>query len=174
MIKSIMGLLVSVLIFITTSCVEPKQVEDLAKRVDNAQKQVNDLQDRLETATKRIVSLEDDPDPYETVILNASKPGDYERIDTSSGMFLLVLEDASPYLDGYKLKLTIGNVMSGTYSKAVLKIDWGGRGYRDFPLTEDIRQGAWNHVTVTLAPAKAEDLHFIGVKMETRRVSLRR
>jgi outer membrane murein-binding lipoprotein Lpp len=52
---------------------------------------------------------------HRTVFLDATAKG-FERIDTDTGSFFISVEDVQPYLDGYKLRLKIGNPSSATFN----------------------------------------------------------
>ena len=49
----------------------------------------------------------------------------YQRLDTDNGLFLISVQEATPYLNGYKVRLHIGNPSYATYSGFTAKAKWG-------------------------------------------------
>jgi hypothetical protein len=121
------------------------------------------------------------------VMLDAVSKG-FQRIDSDTGSFLVSCEDVTPYLDGYKIRLRIGNLSSATYNGFKLTVKWGrampttvdqadggtnSLKEKEMSFTEDLRPGAWNSVEVVLSPAKPDQLKFLVLaNMETPILSL--
>ena len=40
----------------------------------------------------------------------------FQRVESTSGTFLISLQDVTPYLSGVKVKLDIGNILNASYS----------------------------------------------------------
>jgi hypothetical protein len=129
-----------------------------------------------------------------SVTLDASQPGSvYQQIVTSSGRFLVMLTNAEPYLDGFRVTIEIGNITSATYNGFKLNASWPGpvpedpdannleawskkseTQKREFSFTDDLPPGAWTRVRLSLTPAIAEDVKAIEISMETHRLGLRK
>ena len=103
----------------------------------------------------------------------------------------------SPYLDGQKVTLSIGNPSSATYSGFTLKVRWGMRypkydankageyleQYRlakkstqetEIKLTNKLSSGKWNKVSFNLTPAPANAFGRIELEIITNTVELGR
>lgn len=100
-------------------CSEKKSIE-LERKIRDLEMEISDLKFKVQL-------LELAQKSYRTADLDPSSLKKYQRIDTSSGFFLVALEDVMPYLDGYKLILSIGNPSSATYNGFTLKVKWGKR-----------------------------------------------
>jgi hypothetical protein len=142
-------------------------------------KRLNDLdfqQALLRSASER----------YRTATFDPADKG-YARLDTSGGTFLVSVDDAKPFLEGYKLVLKIGNIQAVRYSSYTLKTSWGEKwdsgkqNYqkwreslktKEFRQTEQLVPGTWNRVELTLSPAKAAEIGYLEIEMVTDVVSM--
>jgi len=102
--------------------------------------------------------------------LVSCKGGGFSTVETNNGRLLVHCEDVSPYLNGFKLKLQIGNPSTLTY----LGIKLYTLGATPTDVSQDLVPGAWTNVNVVVAPATASDVSELLVKIETNKVSLRR
>lgn len=64
------------------------------------------------------------PRVHEAVVLDTTAKG-FQRIDTDNGSFFMSLVDVQSYLDGYKVRLNIGNPSSASYQGIRLRLKWG-------------------------------------------------
>ena len=126
------------------------------------------------------------------IVLNANEQSGFVRINSTSGFFLISVKDVQPYLDGYKLMLNVGNPLSATYKNLKLNVAWGKKfdpnnlnqtnsyqtwtnqlQHKELSMPEDLLPGSWNKIALILSPAKADELSYISLKMDTETVSLR-
>jgi hypothetical protein len=111
----------------------------------------------------------------------------YTRITSKTGFFLVSCEDIQPYLDGYRVKLQIGNPYAVTFSGCQILAKWGakfdpqkmtyddwqkGLKTKNFALTSDLRPATWNRVTITITPATPSDLKYFSVGLKTDSVKM--
>jgi hypothetical protein len=105
---------------------------------------------------------------------------------------LVSVDEPAPYLNGYKIRLSIGNPSFATYAGYELKIkwskpyDWGGytqTSYQEWnkavqekgiSFPDSLQPGAWNSVDVILAPVSSDQLGYLLLSMTTNTVSLHR
>lgn len=97
-------------------------MEDL-KRLEKYVNEINEINHKY--ATERIELLEEYLGLRGGAHLNPSTLGDFGLLRTDVGTFLISIDDVEPYLEGYKLKLKIGNITSATYGQFKLSIEWG-------------------------------------------------
>jgi hypothetical protein len=114
----------------------------------------------------------------------------FQRLDSDSGSFLVSVVDVSPYLNGYRLKLNMGNPSSARFANSTIKIRWA-KAYdfskftadtysswqksiheKSVTLTSDLMPGTWNHEDVDLIPAGSNELGFLEMSIDTPTVSL--
>lgn len=159
-----------------------------------------------QTTTNTILGLKLDwQGRYQKVQLDPTEKG-YSRLDTDVGTFLVACDEATPYLDGYKVKLRIGNPSLVKYSDFELVVTWGKREPNFFEMertkeskedtevyaeyktahqdwekslrtktcafVQELKPGTWNKVSFDLAPAKAEEVAYIMITMQTKTISL--
>lgn len=96
----------------------------------------------------------------------------YDVVKTRFGSFLVSAASAKPYLDGYQIKLQIGNLTSFVFNGAKLNVQWGATLNKtsNFDVTNRLVPGAWNYVYITLDPAKAADVKTILVQITLNEV----
>ena len=157
---------------------------------------IQEVNNRIEMLSTRIGHLAKQRSPYSSIGLDPTEKG-YGRIDTASGFFLISVKDTTPYLDGYRVTLEIGNPTSGRYGGFKLKIAWAGDypnqkpgesdddynkrteawsnsgGEKEFSFTDTLYPGAWNTVSLVISPATAQEIRNLTIEsMETSNVSL--
>jgi hypothetical protein len=103
---------------------------------------------------------------------------------------LVSVEEAAAYLNGYTIRLSIGNPSYATYADYKLKVkwnnlyDWGkytetsyqewnkSTQEKEISFPESLQPGAWNSVDVILAPVSADQLGYLTLSMNTSMVRL--
>jgi hypothetical protein len=168
-----------------------RTVQGLEQRVAALESERQDLGSRVAKVENGVESL---GSKYREVFLDPASPKGYARIDTSAGSFLVSLQDVQPYLDGFKLILHIGNTSAATYNGFKVKVNWGPSydqaqslnkdisvkawlasfNEKEVSLTDEPRPAAWNRVELHIAPAKADQLGYLRVSMDTDVISLRK
>lgn len=168
-----------------SACVSKPAVQSQGIALGSLKSQVSSLSQKLSNLNFKVSILESKP--YGSAVLDPSEKG-YSRVDTDQGSFLLAVRTVSPYLDGYRVVLDVGNLQDATYDGITLDSKWGkpwkfgGRvSYTDwykrlnekkFVLTNTLLPGTWNRVPIVLSPAKADQLGYLEVSMKTSEVSL--
>jgi hypothetical protein len=174
---------------------KPSEIQLLQREVNDLRAQLIDIQKNiasLETATElEDYEIKGKQDRQDSLGLNLTDRS-FQRIDTDTGFFLVSVEEVTPYLNGYKLHLSVGNPMSAKYSGVKIKIKWG-KSYdfskysepsfnvwqksvqeKEFPITEMLQAGTWNKVELILAPATIDQLGFVRLSISTDTVALSR
>jgi hypothetical protein len=163
------------------------QEDALKKRIDELQVKVSKLEkDNLELST-RVFSLELKQDAYRSIALDLSSR-QYLRIDTETGSFFISVQDASPYLDGYRIKLDIGNPYYANYKGFKLTVTWNSSidsikdlGWqkwkehertKEVPFTETLQPGSWTRIELLLPATSGGQLGYLTLAMTTDTVSL--
>jgi hypothetical protein len=106
---------------------------------------------------------------------------DYGVLNTESGKFVVCIDNITPYLDGYRLNLLLGNLNATAFSNVTLKINYFVK-ENDMPIlksvetttTRNILPGMWNKVELIVPNVKAEDIRMFDVSLETPQLLLRR
>ena len=98
--------------------------------IGDLNKQIKELKESLEVTDKWVLDNWDKLDnlasKYTIAELSPASPKKFIRIDSLSGFSLLVsLEDVTPYLDGYRVKLEIGNPTTAVYVGYKMTVEWG-------------------------------------------------
>lgn len=112
----------------------------------------------------------------------------YDIAKTKFGPFTVSSRGATPYLDGFKIKLRIGNLTNAKFNGAKLNISWGppydnkSSNYEEWSknqkkktvdLTTSFSPGAFNDIEIALTPANAEEIKSFTVGIELNQLALR-
>jgi hypothetical protein len=161
-----------------------RNLSALNTRVNDLERGLTDLKVKAGTLGADIAILRHDfrdnqtlQQRYDKVYVSPKELGGVQRIDTSMGSFLIGLKDVSPYLDGYKLSISIGNPSSITYTRSEITVRWVTDTLIQTSKTtiiEDLNPGYWNRAEVIISPAKADDISKLEITMETNTVELHR
>jgi hypothetical protein len=163
---------------------------------NSGQSQSNPVNDRIAALEKRVEKLETSvtiykflidqkQDKSDTIYLDP-RSHDFIRLDSDTGTFLVLLQDATPYLNGYRIKLDIGNPWDAKFPNAKIKVRWGHKiqateNYSDWQaslhdkeidLPDSLEAGMWNHVTLDLIPCAANELGYFEFSMQTPSIIL--
>lgn len=177
---------------------------DLQRQIDSLKKKIGELDAELailkgdSEAAGDIATLKGEldvvgdilngkQDKNDEVLLHPSSR-DFQRLDTNLGSFLVSIKDVSPYLNGYKIILNIGNPSAADFADATIHLKWG-KPYnaklsmdvwenslrsQDTKLTTNLSSATWNTVEIILAPASPDELQYLRLSMDTPSVILRK
>jgi hypothetical protein len=169
---SILLLIVSMLLF---GCNQGSTSSDLSK-------QIKELRSDLFLLQYRVSALESGEATVST------EEEAYDIAKTKFGPFTVSSRGATPYLDGFKIKLRIGNLTNAKFNGAKLNISWGppydnkNSNYEEWSknqkkktvdLTTSFSPGAFNDIEIALTPAKAEEIKSFTVGIELNQLALR-
>ena len=163
-----------------------REIAELRGQIAALQKKVEELESRVNLA---YLLLKDKQDRTDSVTLDLTEPT-YQRLDTDNGFFLISSEQATPYLNGYKVTLKIGNPLSVSFSGFKATVKWGktydykqytSESYdawqkalqeKQISFADVLERGTWNKVELVLAPATAEQLGYVNVSLSTNTVRM--
>jgi hypothetical protein len=175
-----------------------KHLNDLQLNYDGIKSHCNELEHNLselqsqhhndmETLLWKYSLLESMINKHKSITIDATSKG-FQRLDTDLGSFLVAIDGLTPYLNGHKLNLDIGNPSLSEFNGFILKVQWGkafnpnGKvTYADWKeslkskevrFTEHLKPGHWNKIDLALAPAKLDQLEYIEIEMEVNHVLL--
>ena len=97
----------------TSSAQVRTQNEDLRKDFLDLRKEVETLKAKLEFDEYLLNTKQVKTDSISLDLTQRS----YQRLDTDTGFFLVSVEEALPYLNGYKIRLSVGNPSNATYKR---------------------------------------------------------
>ena len=138
----------------------------LKEKVDSISTKVDSISNDYTKVAFRVMALEPS-----NALLNTEKEG-YAIANTKFGPFIITKRGMSQYLDGYKVKLGIGNFTNATFKEAKLNVTWGSQ-KKEFNITDELSSGAYTNIEIALAPAKTEEIKTIQVGIELSKVYLK-
>jgi hypothetical protein len=167
------------------SLTSQKQIDELKSQIAALRAKVLSLETSQGDSAYRLFKLELSKDAYKSVVLDMTSRN-YQRIDTDTGTFLISIEDASPYLDGYRIVLNIGNPSFAAYKGFKLTVKWNtsykkgmdpqqwinAERTKEISFVGSLDAGSWNRVEMLLPSTTGEQLGYFVVSMETSTVSL--
>lgn len=98
----------------------------------------------------------------------------YSVAQTKYGTFTVVCRNLSPYLDGYKAQLAIGNLTTARFNGAKIAFQWGEdlSKNKEVSVTNSFLPGRYTNLDVVLTPAKPEDVKTFSVALEFDQMAL--
>ena len=161
-----------------------KRLSDLEATVKSQQETIDGLSSDDTNSSSRISSLENLHS--DSAYLSSDSLGSYVVVRGRAGDLLVMLEDCVKYMDGYRLKLKIGNPSSATYSHFTISGTWpqfAGRFSILLPSTKtktrtqtyvgDLPGGSWTRIDFVATPATADDMKGVKLTLDTNTVSLK-
>ena len=99
----------------------------------------------------------------------------YGLVRTRHGNFTISAKAVTPYLDGFKVVLQIGNLTSADFEGAEISVAWGSpfKNRKEFKLLNRFSAGSFSDAEVALTPAKAEDVKKLIVGISVNQLVLR-
>ena len=93
---------------------------------------------------------------------------------TKYGSFAVVCENVTPYLDGYKAQLSVGNLTNAGFNGAKIGLLWGkdNNNSKYMSVTNSFLPGRYTTVELILTPAKPEDIKTFSVTLEFGQLAL--
>jgi hypothetical protein len=96
---------------------------------------------------------------------------------SSFGSFPLRVTNAVPYMDGYKITLSVGNPLAADITAGKILIEFGESPTGALSsVSQDIEQpilgGGWTDVDIIIAPVTASQLAYLEVSLEPTQIAL--
>lgn len=107
-----------------------------------------------------------------SLIVDFSSTG-YLAVEATPGQRLYLSPDgATPLLDGYTLKLQVGNPSSASLNGLTFHLRWSTNETTiEVPAT--VSPGYWQTIEIPIAPASAADLHTVTLSLETKGIFMK-
>lgn len=181
------------LISCTQDATLQKQLKEMESRAEGNDNTISELQTEITTLQYRLDALEDTE-----AELNLTEK-QYSLVKSNVGNLLVVVNDIKPYSDGQKISILVGNPYNMTFDGYTIKIRYSRRWplspkgndpekrkiwrselekynesqkQKEVVITEKLLPGRWNKATIVLAPAKAEEIGSIRIKILANQVML--
>lgn len=171
------------------------ELQALRNTVTEQTKAINQLETARSKLTSELVKLQGDVvglqlesaitgDTAQTAILSVTEKG-YSIAEMPVGSLLISVKDVTPYANGVKVKLNIGNPTSATFPGLKLQVAWANaapsaKSYdastyqkKEISIPSDIKPGMWNTEEIVLAPAKPDQVDYLSIKPSAPSVVLR-
>jgi len=147
------------------------RINSLTEDLANLAHQVSQL-GSIATLENHVSSLSARIDDFQSAYASVTTEEEtYGVARTPFGPFVVLSEAVTPYLDGYKITLNIGNLTMASFHGAMIKVRWGGR-KREVEVTTIFTPGRFSTCEVALTPARAEEIKVIAVGIELRQLSM--
>ncbi len=167
------------------------KTSEMKSQIDNLREENTKLNDTTDFISKiEIPAIESTIEALHSAPTTVETDGSgYGIIQTELGPFIIEAISATPYLDGYKVRLQVGNPGTATMRGATIHVEWGlkygdktkdwstinaSRKKKDFDVTTIFDPGTYTYVDIFLSPAKSEEVKQIDVGIKFNVISLRR
>ncbi len=169
----------------------PQHSAAIESRLNNLEEQVAQLRSDWEEDSAGTVDLIYEHHKHEvdsSLHVNCDD-SNFSWLQSDSLLFPVSCSRAEPYLDGYKLRLYIGNPYSATFTDVKLDVTWGAMGFLEMSLlgeeapkvksrsktvsfSESLRPGTWNELPLVLSPANADEASRVTISLTIGSVQL--
>lgn len=155
-------------------CSRDAKIKEIIDTANYNSKQSEQIANEVDAISNKIATTETLSRVYR---IDAEHKG-CGQIQTSFATLLITTDSAEPYLDGYKLKLRVGNPTSMLLSGLTVRGFWPdaskkGLTQRDYSLTSDLAPGVWSPIEIVMAPATADDMRRAAITIGVERVEMR-
>lgn len=184
---------------IITGCTQPAdQTAEIASLRTKLEAQAN----RISTLEKTSANLARQQlantiavQEYKSVTLDPAADTGFGRLDTSVMALTISMKDVSPFADGSRLVLSVGNMSTATVNSSKFTVKYGVRApeykegdnsysdkysvwaaglrERQEEVPNKLMPGTWNTVSINLPGVKPSDLGYIQISGEVSQISLR-
>lgn len=165
-----------------------KEVAQLRQDIARQDAAIQDLAKSGEALKLELASIKVDTS-FNTLMLNIQTASytaglnltdkSFSAVRTSLGLFLVSVQDVTPFANGVKLRLDVGNPQAMTYSGLKFRISWktasnssGPDETKEIDLPQRFLPGMWNRAELVISPAKADDLVDVRVSIDPNQVQL--
>lgn len=180
-----MRLLIALVALGLSGCADKAALEAATKKAEAAEAAASAAEGELAKLKERLTDLELQHALSQASGASVSTESKlYGVANTTQGKVLVAVDSVTPYLDGFKVKLRIGNLMSASFDGAKLTVvhakekssptDLPGVETKEIQVTDTFRSGAWTNTEVVLSPAKASQIKRLNVQVEFDNVRLLR
>ena len=133
--------------------VTPAEWASLQLQIGVLESQVKDIHERLEALQQR-PSNQRKPDT-EPALLAATDTG-FSVARTRLGPVTVSVDNAEKYLDGYKLKIQLGNITAAQLSGVHIRVTWGlGEKTKQIEVLKALAPGSFTPVVILLFPRRS-------------------
>ena len=160
-------------------------------KADALAAKVAGLEERLETVSKIAnradIGVSSLKSRHQEAEIDPSDPK-FQRIDIDVGSFALSVADVTPFGDGVKVKMKLGNLTSASVSDVTLHLTYGPRlgesddftawseklKSKDAAILTTLLPGSWNPVSVVLPGIEPKNFGYISISMDATTIALRK
>lgn len=98
----------------------------------------------------------------------------YTVAQTKYGSFTVACRNLTPYLDGYKVTVAIGNLTSAQFNGAKINLQWGSdfSKTKEMGVTSSFLPGRNTNLEFIMTPAKPEDIKIFYLTLEFNQIVL--
>lgn len=164
------------------------------KSTDDADAQIRASAEEIEALKETVSQLRMDSfflasrvEALESGKATVSTEGEgYDVARTRLGPLTVSASGVSPYLDGFKVKLTVGNLTNADFIGAKVTVGWGPpydgedseewqkkQKKKEMAVTAQFSSGSFTDIEAILTPAQPEDIKSITVGFELSQIALR-
>lgn len=171
---------------------EVKDLKTAFEKIEAHEAEISNLWDRYTSLKDEFIELQGQLSEIEGhvlphyVTLNCKEIESTTEIITSSGCFRISPISVTPYLDGYKVVLNIGNPYSCTFHDPKICATWSTKYKREkgsfsdwyktikqkeYSFVAEIKEGYWTKIEIPLIPCSMEELESVRVAINFNGIS---
>lgn len=155
--------------FDPTQAYMPLLPTNAGPKIEFLMEYVGKLSEQIQALDRRLDYSELPEDETWTELNTTQKS--YLPIKTRVGILFVALDNITPYLDGYRLTIRIGNPSSATLNGFQLSAQWGTN-RQTFSHADKLSAGRWSKIEFIISPATVEATKKISVMVRPDKITL--
>jgi len=150
------------------------KVDSMSNNLTSVSKDLNVVSskvDSISNANTRLASQIAALEPG-SALLSTENDG-YTISSTKFGPFIIMKRGVSPYQEGFKVKLGIGNLTPVAFKGARLHVTLGNQQTKIYNVSDEISPQAYTNVEIAITPASADEIKTLQVGLELSQIYLK-
>ena len=145
----------------------------LALTQETLGKEIIALNQKVAELQAKVATLDKPQEAYQAVVLDPKVFKVYQRLDANVGTFLVSLDNIQSDKNDVKVTLNVGNPSTMAFYGFKLQATWGPDSRKDYTLTETLKPGTWNKVTISLPKTNLKDIQKLALVIVTDRIHMK-
>jgi hypothetical protein len=150
------------------------KVDIMSNDLASTSKGLNALSNKVESISNAYTGLASKIAALEpaNALLSTENEG-YTISSTKFGPFIIMKRGVSPYQEGFKVKLGIGNLTGASFKGARLHVTIGNQQTKIYNISDELSPQAYTNVEIAITPARADEIKTLQVGLELSQIYLK-
>jgi peptidoglycan hydrolase CwlO-like protein len=150
------------------------KVDSMSNNLASISKDLSSVSNKIDSISNNYAGLASQMAALEpnNALLSTESEG-YTIANTKFGPFIIMKRGVSPYQEGFKVKLGIGNLTPAAFKGARLHVTLGNQQNKIYNISDELSPQAYTNVEIAITPAKADEIKALQVGLELSQIYLK-